>query len=95
MRNLCDVIEHILNEIPEIEQDLISTLNDILQSVYCTAPELMRFGWEEVYNTLWNYIPEPPIKEWQYEVLSIFSTKPKEELKKYEQRKTKIISIQS
>jgi len=41
----------------------------------------MSMWWNEVHETLWCFIPEKPSEEWQFKILSIFSTKSVEELK--------------
>ena len=81
-RNLDEVIVEMLTEIPESEQDLIIELRDNLSSVVYAAPELISMWWQEVYSTLWGHMPEHPTEEWQYKILSIYSTKSMDELRK-------------
>ena len=81
MRDLSNILQQIINEIPITEQEFTNNLKDNLSSVSCAAPELINMWWNEVHETLWNFIPEKPNKEWQFKILSIFSTKTVEELK--------------
>lgn len=80
-RNLKDVITNILNEIPDSEVDLISQLKDNRDSVTFSAPEMLPLWWGEVQSSLLSYLPEVPNEEWQFKILSIFSTKSVNELK--------------
>lgn len=80
-RNLEDVIEEMIKEIPSSEQRFINQLKDNQTSVNFSAPELLGMWWDEVHGTLCSHIPEIPNEEWQFKVLSIFSTKSVEELK--------------
>ena len=80
-RNLVNIIQQMIDEIPITEQDFINSLKDNQNSVSYAAPELMSMWWNEVHETLWYFIPEKPNKEWQFKILSIFSTKTVEELK--------------
>ena len=80
-RKLTDVIDEILEIIPEQETDFINQLKDIHASVSCAPPELFGTWWSETYETLWSNIPPKPTEYWQYKVLSIFSTKSVDEIK--------------
>ena len=71
MRNLIDVIDQIINEVPKTEQELIDVLKDIQESVRCAAPELISMWWTEVQGALLDNLPGKPTKEWQYKILSI------------------------
>ncbi len=84
MRNLVNVINEMVENIPESEIDLIKELERIKSDyIQWTAPESM-VRWEEVSYTLQDYLYNPkPTKEWQFKVLSIWSTKSIEEIKKY------------
>lgn len=83
MRNLVDVINEMVESIPESETDLIEELERIKSDqIQWTAPENM-VRWEEVSYALQDYLYNPqPTKEWEYVVLSIWSTKSVEEIKK-------------
>jgi hypothetical protein len=83
MRNLSEVINKILREIPESNQKFINELKNNLSSVSCAAPKLIPMWWNEVYATIQGNIPEKLNKEWHFKILSIFSIKPIEEIKEY------------
>ena len=72
-RDLVNVIENIIAEIPSTEEDFINELNDRLGRVTYSAPELITMWWGETYRTLFSHIPEIPTKEWQFRIMSIFS----------------------
>lgn len=81
MRDLVYVIDEMLNVIPEKEKDFIRQLKRIQRDTYITAPENM-VRWEEVSYALQDYLYNPvPTKEWQYEILSIWSTRSIEDVK--------------
>ncbi len=82
MRDLVCVIDEILNVVPEKEKNFIRQLKRIQQDqATITAPENM-VRWEEVSYALEDYLYNPiPTKEWQFEILSIWSTKSTEEVK--------------
>jgi hypothetical protein len=80
-RDLKNVIENMMTEVPENEFDLICSLKSKQESVKFSAPELMDMWWQEVYDCLMYYIGENPKEEWEYKVLSVFSTKSVQELK--------------
>ena len=85
MRNLVNVINEMVENIPESEIDLIKELERIKSDqIQWTAPESM-VRWEEVSYALQDYLYNPkPTKEWQFKILSIWSTKSIEEVKEYE-----------
>lgn len=72
MRNLVEVIDNIIEEIPFTEGQLIDRLQDHKSSVSFAAPELITFWWNEVADTLWQEIGEPTL-DWQVKVAKIFS----------------------
>ena len=76
-RDLMNVIEKIIKEIPLTEENFINELNDRLSSVRYSAPELINMWWNETFKTLLSNLPKPEdIKEeWQFKVVSIFSGK--------------------
>jgi len=80
-RNLVNIIQKMICEIPKTEIKFINRLKTSQQNVLFTAPELRYLRWEEVHETLWGFIPNMPTEEWQFKVLSIFSTKTLDELK--------------
>jgi hypothetical protein len=80
-RNLCKIVEEMLEEIPTDQENFISSLKDNLSSVSYSAPEAIGFWWNQVYTTLQYYIPDKPIEEWHFKVMSIFSAKTVDDLK--------------
>ena len=85
MRNLIVLIDQMLAVIPEREDRLISSLKDIQDSQRYRAPEDM-LGWQLVSEELQNLNLNMRSARWKFEICSIFSTMPvdeiKEELKK-------------
>jgi hypothetical protein len=81
-RNLYKVIEQMLKEIPTDQENFIGSLKDNLNSVSYSAPEAIGFWWGQVYNTLRYYLPNKPIEDWHFKVMSIFSAITVDELKK-------------
>lgn len=82
MRNLKDVIDNIINVSENIELNL--RLKSIRSSVDFTAPEVMHIRWNQVHETMLEHTltkDNKPEFEWQYKVLSIFSTRSVEEIK--------------
>jgi hypothetical protein len=72
MRNLYEVIEKMIEIIPEENNSLISQLKDIQASVSFAAPELRSFWWNECANTLNSNIVDIT-EDWQIKLGSIFS----------------------
>jgi hypothetical protein len=81
-RVLSEVIDQIVAVIPETEVDFIVRLASNRSSVVICAPEMVPVWWREVHSTILDNVPSVPVEEWHYQVLSIFSTHPIEEMKK-------------
>jgi len=81
MRDLTNVINDIIEVIPKSKECIVSTLEDIKDSVGFSAPELMYMWWEETHDALIDCISENPTEDWEYQAWSIFTTKSVEELK--------------
>lgn len=64
MRNLVEVIQQILDIIPEDKIEIISILNDNKTSVEIAPPEMIPFWWKEIHKNLTDYIFN---KEFYYE----------------------------
>ena len=79
-RNCCEVITQMLAEIPETETAFISDLNWNHKDAWYKAPE-ETIQWQRTMQTLINHIPKPEF-DWQWKVLSIFTMKSIEEVKK-------------
>lgn len=73
------VIAQMLEKIPSSETELINDLKWNLKDASYKAPE-ETLQWDRTYNTLVKHIPGL-IEDWQFEVVSIFTTRPVEELK--------------
>ncbi|NFI09709.1 cell division protein [Clostridium botulinum] len=82
MRKLENVIEEVIS-VSE-NKDFNNELLNIKNSISLTAPELMSTRWNQVHEIMLDYTianNEKPQYDWQYEVISIFSTKSIDELK--------------
>jgi hypothetical protein len=74
MRDIRTVINEIRTHVPANERPLLYDLEDIYSSASYRAPEIWYVDWETLQHVLLNRIGEVPSEEWQFEVLSIFST---------------------
>jgi hypothetical protein len=82
MRDLSKVLNDILEVIPKPEEDLIISLCKIRESIRYSAPELISMWWDEAHGTLIDYVSiTKPMKDWEYRVWSIFTTRSVEEIK--------------
>jgi len=84
MRNYNKVLTEILAEVPKDEIELIKQLEWHIEDGNYKAPE-ETLHWRRVSETLGEDIT-PPTKDWEFKVLSIFSTLPLYEVKKYYER---------
>lgn len=82
MRELINVLNEIINTIPKTETVILHRLDNLKGSVLCTAPELMHEWWYRTHDVLTENVPEKPTEDWQWKILSIFSTRTVDELKK-------------
>ena len=78
-RNCQFIILKMLEKIPTEKKEFIKDLNWNLQDAAYKAPE-DTIQWERTMRTLMKHIPNP-VEEWEFEVLSIFTTKSVFELK--------------
>lgn len=78
-RNCQEVIEQMLALIPADCTGLIKSLESDFNYAKYRAPEETS-QWDKVYLSLRNYIPTP-IADWQFEVLSVFTTRSVNDLK--------------
>ena len=78
-RNCCEVINEMIKKIPEHETEFIEKLKWNHEDASYKAPE-ETLQWNRTMETLMTYIPAPR-KTWEFEVLSIFTTRPIAELK--------------
>ncbi|WP_407301643.1 cell division protein [Clostridium botulinum] len=82
MRKLENVIEEMIR-VSE-DKDFNNKLLKIKNSIGLTAPELMSMRWNQVHEIMLDYTitnNEKPQYDWQYEIISIFSTKSIDKLK--------------
>jgi hypothetical protein len=74
-----DVISQMLEIIPETETRLISDLQWNMEDSFYKAPE-ETIQWVRTSETLQRHIPIPK-QEWEFNILSIFTTNSVEEIK--------------
>lgn len=89
MRNLFRVLEEILLVIPneeDIKQPIENLLKVIIQHASYTPPECMGGYWYKLTEIINKYITVPLTEEWEFKMISIFTTKSIEILK-IEQKK--------
>ena len=79
MRWCHDVIDKMLEHIPEDKIEFKNALKWNREDSLYKAPE-ETLQWERTTATLEKYIPTPEL-DWEFEVLSVFTTKPKCDLK--------------
>lgn len=79
-RNCCGVIAQMIAIIPVENVEFIQSLEKDFESASYKAPE-DTVQWDRVSETLYEYLPEPK-EDWEFEVLSIFTTHPIEAIKK-------------
>jgi hypothetical protein len=78
-RNCYDVIIEMIEKIPSDKVEFIKELQWNYEDALYKAPE-ETLQWIRTQNTLMKNIPKP-VKEWEFEVLSIFTTQPVNVLK--------------
>lgn len=71
MRDICQVINSMLQKIPMEEKTLRRSIEDIRDSALYCAPEAMFILWNRLSSRLNNYIPEIN-QVWQKEIKIIF-----------------------
>lgn len=81
MRNIQVVIKEMINEIPNKEKNFIYSLERISNDSLYKAPE-DNSSWTLVSQLLNSIILGEP-NDWQFKVLSIFTTKSIDELKSF------------
>ena len=79
-RNCCEVISNMLKLIPRDKIDFITDLQWNYEDASYKPPEEI-IQWKRTQQTLMQHIPKP-IEDWEYQVISIFTTKSVSELKK-------------
>lgn len=79
MRNCCEVIRLMIEKIPSEKIELIKDLEWNYEDASYKAPEETT-QWYRTHMTLSKHIPIPK-EHWEFEVLSIFTTKSIEDLR--------------
>jgi hypothetical protein len=79
MRDLSDVVNKMLEKIPERKIDLIHEFDRLLNDMRYVAPERMHEVWHEVSYILGYEIPHEPREQWEIDVVNIFADKNQEE----------------
>lgn len=73
MRDLCKVIENMLEVIPTTETGFIQGLKSCHSSAAFSAPELMGLRWERTVEVMQDYMPDNSDahtwEEWQRQVI--------------------------
>lgn len=75
------VIREMLEVLPKDQGSFRLDLEWNLEDAAYKAPE-QKIQWARTYSTLVKHIPGPPTEKWQFEMLSIFTTKSVKELRK-------------
>ncbi len=73
-RKLSDVLDAVIQEIPEEFPDVLVDLRSLRQSVQYTAPELMRLRWIQLSEILNDALPDPTstdAPEWVKRIASL------------------------
>jgi hypothetical protein len=78
-RNCAVVILEMIDKIPKHKVDFIEALNWNLNEASYKAPE-ENLQWIRTQNTLLKHIVKME-EDWEYEIISIFTTRPIEDLK--------------
>lgn len=79
-RNCCEVIEKMIETLPLGKRDFREDLEWNYEDAFYKAPE-ENIQWRRTQETLIKHIPNPT-QDWEFEILSIFTTLSVEELKK-------------
>lgn len=79
MRDYREIVEQIMEKIPLSKKNFKSHLQGIYEDSFYKAPE-SRIPWDRTCEILNIHIPIPK-EEWEYEIVSIFTTTPIEKLK--------------
>lgn len=80
MRDLATVISAMMQHVPDGHALRIG-FADVLDSIPYTAPEAITLRWQSTFELLAAHIGDKPTEPWQWEVISVFSTKPVDILK--------------
>jgi len=88
-RECTDVIAKMIEKIPSDKAELIKDLQWNYEDASYKAPE-ETLQWERTHSTIMKHLANP-VEEWEFEVLSVFTTHPVERLKEWvaEENKSK------
>jgi hypothetical protein len=78
-RDCCEVIRKMMEHLPEEKKEFKADLEWNLEDASFKAPE-ETLQWNRTMQTLEKHIPKPS-EDWEYEMLSIFTTRSINELK--------------
>lgn len=70
MRNIHDVINAMLQLIPDAENEFRAQLTAIMSSAMFAAPETMALQWQRMSEVATMHIPRPATEEWHFEVIA-------------------------
>lgn len=79
MRDCRTVIKEMLNVIPKEQPNFKKSLKYVYRNAFYKAPE-DNSSWLKAHDIIIQGIPKP-VEDWEFEVLSIFTTKSIDELK--------------
>jgi len=79
-RNCCAVIAKMMVKIPKEKTELIKDLEWNFEDASYKAPE-ETLQWQRTQQTLIKHLPKPT-EEWEFEILSIFTTQPIDDIKR-------------
>jgi len=80
-REITDVVDQIKTLVPQDKIEFIGRLDWVYQDACCRPPEDRRRSWEYLQQCLLKFIGLYPNEDWQFQVLSVFSTVTVEEIK--------------
>lgn len=92
-RDLNETIDTIINVIPKDKDLLITILNNLKNAKIESFIESQAFAWDALRDNLIKNMGLVPEEEWEYQVWSIFSDQPIEDVKTQveEYKLTKIV----
>jgi len=79
MRNCCEIIRQMIEKIPTDKTEFIKDLQWNYEDASYKAPE-ETLQWHRTQSTLIKHITKPS-EDWEFEVLSIFSTIPVDDIR--------------
>jgi hypothetical protein len=82
MRYVGDVFESVVQALPtDVFYQHKDAIDDVRSSIAYSAPELEYLRWIQLQELIVDIVGDIPELDWHYEVLSIFSTVPTEEIR--------------